>query len=285
MTQPTLSTNLPPVRYLEVKATEPAKQNLPVIMSTTYPLNNSGSKKITVGLQPQYNNRFEPVVKLAGNYSHRTVIFNQSEWVGFKTHLTTIRQYFATKQAGPAQTIHLGNYMISFSTSYGMKSITITPANQPMSAERVVWGASVQQGLATPEKRESSLNAIVMQKPSFDGLFNMTTCVDERFRRLQRFSGDVTKCLSDIAMSLHTQIPGQQSTGFTDADAERYILENIYKFKDATRASCVNPAFVEHYFDIVFFEIASMCKKTLLTELRNLDQMMRVGSTLQYNSG
>lgn len=261
-------------------AKELSKRSAPLLMSTTYSINQSGTKKISVGLQPRPSGQFEAVVKLSGNHSFRVVVLEQSEWIALQSQVNVISDYFATSQSAPytaPSPIHIGSCVVTFTTSYGMKSIVFELRNQLQRPTDEPADANHKRGSEASAHKNRTRNysggAIVMQQPSFEGLIDVIVCVDERFRRLQRYAVDVAKCFAAVTTAMYMEMPRDGSVAnITEIMGKKYIATNIKSFRAIALGSNLSAVFVEHFFDIAFAELTVMCVRSMLNEMVDIEK-------------
>lgn len=254
---------------------EAHKLELPPILSTSYPLNNSGTKIATVGLQIKHHGRFEPVVQFTSSSSTTSIALNRAEWTALQANMPLIRGYFATAPTSWGsskrlqESINIGNHDILFNMVYGGKAITFERC-RVRSAPEPTYEREDDDTASEPRRKKSnrSASSITMQKPSLDGLFNLIVCIDERFRRLQRYTEAMYSCTRELISAVYT---GMSENGLDDkitsASVKNFIMVNLKKVKDITRFGSRDPVFVEHFFDIAFAELIAMYIPFLMVEI------------------
>ena len=98
------------------------QQNL--LLSTTYGLNSSHTKKIHVGLQGMNEGRFLPIVKLTGNYVDG-ICFDIGTWQQFRAYIDDIEQYLSENKKTRPSPIIVNNISINFTSAHGVKTMLV----------------------------------------------------------------------------------------------------------------------------------------------------------------
>ncbi|XP_039315431.1 uncharacterized protein LOC120359998 [Solenopsis invicta] len=76
----------------EMHNDERRSERFPMLLTTTYGLNNSHTKRILVGLQTTKKGIFEPVVKLSGSNADG-VYFDAESWLQFQENMGVMSDY------------------------------------------------------------------------------------------------------------------------------------------------------------------------------------------------
>ncbi|OXU31292.1 hypothetical protein TSAR_013906 [Trichomalopsis sarcophagae] len=111
---------------------QPRLQNIltNMLLSTTYAVNKSNSKRISLGLEC-HQGSFRPVVKLSTvTGSFKSITFNVASCKVFKNYFDLINTYFQDayrfqSEYGRPTNIYMENHDLVFTTSYNTKSILI----------------------------------------------------------------------------------------------------------------------------------------------------------------
>ena len=98
---------------------------LHMLLATSYGLNNSHTKTIHVGLQRTNEEIFKPAVKLGG-HSADGIYFDTDCWQQFQDNMELMNEYLSSDNRVKPNFVVLKNITISFTTSYGSKSILIS---------------------------------------------------------------------------------------------------------------------------------------------------------------
>lgn len=263
-----------------LSAEEIKRLETPLILSTTYALNRSATKKICVGLQPRSNGCIEPIIKLMTNQSGSGggIVLDSPAWTMLQTHIPTIDEYFKTGLVNAWQAnwltqipkpIQIGNQKIIFTASFGEKAVVF---DRDTSME-LQQQPSVDDGFEDDQPRRKKLRcytpSVIMQKPTFQGLCDIVVCVDERFRRLERFKDNVQKCVDIMCHELRQFLPSDESP---ESIHEIRVKDLIDAHRGPLKESVerrLDPAFVEHFFNIVFAELTTLCIPYVTQALKN----------------
>lgn len=263
----------PQTMYRILSDDEKKRLEAPLILGTTYTLNSSETKKVNIGLQPRADGSIHPVVKLQNNTMAGGIVFESESWHLLQTKLPDISKYFAGGQKiawgsswRTPLPVRIGDCEILFTSSYGAKSVVF---DRPVEENTTVEDEESQQDPEPPTKKRKNYSpAVVMQKPSFDGLLNVLVCLDERFRRLQRNVTHVEKCVSVLCAELLLHIPAEEEPEKIDEVRVKELMKNNFNsLKEAVQLR-LDPAFVELTFDIVFLELSVLCAAYITNQLR-----------------
>ncbi|KYN28627.1 hypothetical protein ALC57_01956 [Trachymyrmex cornetzi] len=141
-----------------------------MLFTTTYGLNNSHTKTIHVGLQRTNEGIFEPLVKLSGN-NDDGIYFDADSWKQFQDNMGYMNEYLTSDNRMKTNSIVRKNISISFTTSYGAKSILLAYEEEELRSMENISGNLRKEEVAsdsTPsKKRRTFAVAIVMQKTTF----------------------------------------------------------------------------------------------------------------------
>lgn len=265
--------------YRILSTEEKKKLEAPLLLGTTYSLNYSGTKKISSGLQPRVNGDIVPIIVLQNNNSSGGIVFESTAWSKLQTGLDDIGSYFTGgyKNYGwktdllTPKPLKIEDVEVFFTTAFGSKSIVFDRPMEESNTEDVNGGDDENTPLEPPQKKKKRhySPAIVMQKTSFDGLCNVTVCVEERFRRLQRHATHVKKCADYLCGEILLHIPATEQPGNMDETRVKELLtQNSESLRDAVRRR-IDPSFLEH-FDILFLELKVFCIPFITNELKKL---------------
>lgn len=260
---------------MELGLTEDEKKRLelPLILGTTYALNQSETKKVSVGLQLRDDGSIQPVAKLQNNSMAGGIVFESKDWNLLQTHLPAISKYFEGGQKtawgsdwrSPSP-IRVADCEIRFTSSFGTKSIAFDRRGLETIAEK---DDDKDEGLGTPPKKRRKYSpAIVLQKPSFDGLIALMVCTDERFRRLQRHVAQVQLCFDVLVAELLMYIPSKETRENIDSFRVKDLIKNNFKALKESVKRRLDPSFVEFTFGIVFLELTVLGIPLIILEIR-----------------
>lgn len=258
-----------PSVYRMLTDEEKRRLETPLILGTTYTLNQSETKKVSIGLQPRANGIIQPIIKLQNNTMTGGLVFEATEWNLLQTQLSEVSKYF--KEGGQKivwgstwrtpSPIEIGEFQLMFTSSYGAKSIVFDRRTTAPIEPCIVEASE-------PKKRKNYSPAVVMQKTSFDGLMNIVVCLDERFKRLQRNITHVQKCVEILCSELLLYIPETETPDkINDLRVKELITNNFKVLRDAVKLR-LDPSFVELTFGIVFLELTVLCVSFITNELK-----------------
>lgn len=162
--------------------------NRSLLFASTYLLNNSGTKKVYVGLE--YNNsagEYQPIIELKNTQYSKGLRIGIDTWTELENKLEDISTYFKPRSDAlciqQQERIKIKNMDIILTTSYGMKSVMFVLQQQQEPLYYI-----------SKKKKKALMPSITMQKRTFDGLKNIVVCMNERYRRLERILTDINKC-------------------------------------------------------------------------------------------
>ncbi|EFN79641.1 hypothetical protein EAI_08602 [Harpegnathos saltator] len=96
-----------------------------MLLSTTYSLNTSDTKRMQIGLQASNDGTtFEPTIKLSGNTSTE-IQFDFATWEKFKEYMKYIDDYLHSVTRVVPEPVHINYMTITFTTAYGTRAIMV----------------------------------------------------------------------------------------------------------------------------------------------------------------
>ena len=123
-----------------------------MLLSTTYGLNSSYTKKIHVGLQTSSNEDnfdFQPAVKLTAKGAEG-ISFNMVEWRKFQENMELMSNYLNGKNIDPSPII-INKVIINFTTTYGTRALLLANQEQEEQVSKNIDAQEIEQ---TPKKRK-----------------------------------------------------------------------------------------------------------------------------------
>lgn len=159
---------------------QPSEHPLPtdsLLLSTTYALNRSSSKKVTVGLEVAAGRDPAVVVKFTTHYANG-ISLNRQEWEELCERLSIILPWFDADEKEAKSSIllePLGRQKITFTTAYSKKAIVL---------QLVQEARNEDPRLANQNAKKTYTPCLVMQKTTCVGLFALIPCINERIRLL-----------------------------------------------------------------------------------------------------
>lgn len=238
----------------------------PLILSTTYPLNRSATKKLVIGLQPQMDGHFEPSIKLINKEETAGIALNCDTWADVTDHVGGIMEYYdstgfsAIRQRDPVQ---LGEYKIVYTTSYGKKAIAFDHCRKQPESVAVLMDCEPEN-----QKKFYHPPPLLLQKSTFEGLIQLIVCVDERLHRLHRYSADVDKCFDSIVANLRVKLPDEPMEDLTIPKVQNLLKKHEKDLKNSAQNSGMSLVFLEHFFNITYAELTVLCVPLIINEMK-----------------
>lgn len=244
-----------------------------LVLSTTYGLNISWSKKITVGLRLRIDGTFEPVIRLINNYSSG-VSLTVAAWEDLIESFELVDTYLDKKDAKSENklydltndTIALDNSMMRFTTAHGSRVVAFytRASDVPESADD---GDEASEGPSSAKKSKTYTPMIVMQKGTFDGLKNIACCISARLTRLESLMKDVNvskdamvKYFASVLLIRKMKSPTLQQIG-------ALVCEEADTAREVVSLQC-DTNFKDMYFEIVFAELSRLFLAYIIADVR-----------------
>lgn len=223
-----------------------------LLLSTTYGLNNSHTKRIHVGLQATKEGLFAPVVELTGNYAEG-ICFDANSWLKFQENMGLVEEYFSeiNNKLKPDPLI-VDNICINFTTSYGARSILVAYKEENSST---LPTAGETHDFPPAKKRKTYAVAIVMQKTTFLGLKNVTGCVNAHLALLQTLEANVNKCMQYLIKEIELNLP----KSYVNRDIVKLTFKGNYDDIERNVRTQINDlTFLDNFFNLIFVEMTSL---------------------------
>ncbi|KAL6254309.1 hypothetical protein P5V15_014358 [Pogonomyrmex californicus] len=228
-----------------------------MMLSITYGLNISHTKRIHVGLQTTNEGIFVPMVKLTGNYAER-IYFDADSWQQFLNNMGLIDEYLNANNKSRPDPIIVKNVAINFISSYGSRSILLAyKENEEATMENIeIQHRGTTTDSQPPTKRRKTYTvAIVMQKSTFHDLKNIVKCVDAHLKHLQNVTDNVNKCAQYLIKEIELNLP----KSYIDSDIVKLSLKgNYHEIARNVHTQINDLTFLDMYFDIIFVELTSL---------------------------
>lgn len=223
-----------------------------LLLSTTYGLNSSCTKKLHVGLQATNEGYFAPIVKLTGNYADG-ICLDTDSWQQFQLNIEQMRLYLSENQKTKPSPIIINNISIGFTTAYGSRAVIVTyKENVEQSASN---GEAEEQEQPPLKKRKTHSVAIVMQKATFLGLENIARCVDAHLSQLVCIADTVNTCANYLMNEIELKLP----SAYIDREIIKLIVNgNFQEIERNVQTQIKDLTFLDVYFNIVFEELLSL---------------------------
>lgn len=217
------------------------------VLTTIYSLNNSNSKRISVGLvHNDTSDTFYPAIQLLTNQYSYGLSLSVIAWTSLLNNFEQITNYFNNHVDTPEKIALDDDTEIRFTTSYGVKSILFDKIFKPSENKR----------------KKCYAPGVVLQRRTFHGLKKAAICVDERFRRLERVASDVNNAKDYIVEELLCIVKKED---LFDYDNEKHFKSTMEKntktiqlnVQDQFDAS-KDAYFLKYYFDILYLELTTV---------------------------
>lgn len=199
-----------------------------LLLSTTYALNKSNSKSVSIGLQ--YNaGYYHEVIKLGGSgASHKNITLDRGNWKTFKDQFEIVSAYLEDSydfyhRFGRPNKIFLQNLDVDFTTAYGQKSISIS--ERPVAVQNFDDDESTRQPAYKKSKVASHPPGIVIQQATFEGLRAQSNLIDLKLNFFKEIVGKVNRTTDIILEYLKKELEKE-----TPEDVKN-IINNLKEFK------------------------------------------------------
>lgn len=236
-----------------------------MLFTTTYGLNSSHTKTIHVGLQRTNEGIFKPLVKLSGNNADG-IYFDADSWKQFQDNMGLMNEYLSSDNRAKTNSVVIKNISISFTTSYGAKSILLAYKEEEelRSTENITGNLRKEEitSDSTPpsKKRRTFAVAIVMQKTTFLGLQNVEKCVDAHLKQLETLTENVNKCAQYLIREIELKLP----VSYINQEIIKLTLRGNYEEIERNVRRQINDlTFLDMYFNIIFLELISLRYKEI----------------------
>lgn len=223
-----------------------------LLLSTTYGLNSSHTKKIHVGLQSRNNGNFVPVVKLSGNYAEG-ICFDVNTWRQFQANMEHMNLYLNENLKIKPDPIIIENISINFTTAYGARAVLVAYKENK---DHVADGIAEEEEAQPPlKKRKTYAVAIVMQKTTFLGLEHIRKCVDAHLTQLVSIVDTVDATVRYLINEIELKLP----SSYIDREIIKLTIKGNYQeIERNVQTQINNLTFLDVYFDIVFVELLTL---------------------------
>ncbi|XP_071582201.1 uncharacterized protein [Temnothorax nylanderi] len=244
-------------RYFEGR-----NEQLHMLLSTTYGLNSSHTKRIHVGLQTTSEGVFVPLVKLTGNCADG-VYFDEKSWQQFQENMGLVSEYLNGETKLKPNSISINNISVNFTSAYGARSILLAYKENEESTSTGMDQRTDEENCPPTKKRKTFAVAIVMQKPTFIGLKNIAKCIDAHLSQLKSVAENVNNCARYLIKEIELNLPNN----YIDEDIVKLTLRGNYNdIERNVRTQITDLTFLDMYFNIVFLELILL----RFTEIRRI---------------
>lgn len=199
------------------------ERNRHLLLSTTYGLNSSFTKKIQVGLQSTKEDCFVPIVKLTSNNADG-ICLDFDTWQQFQSCMDHMRQYLNEdqKRTGGLSPIIINNITINFTSAYGARAILVAYKE---TNEHLTTNGEKEEEQPPLKKRKTYNTTIVMQKVTFLGLENIIKYVDTHLSQLINIVDTVNTCANYIINEIELKLP----SSYIDCEIIKLTIKGNYE--------------------------------------------------------
>lgn len=160
-----------------------------LLCSSTYSLNKSNSKSITVGLVLK-GQEFLTVIQLNGT-SSKPLNFDTDSWKEFSHHFDVVEAYFGDnekfKKLGSPLKIYGHGYDLSFTTSYNKKAVLVEERPYMLDGTPLI-----------KRRRTTAPPTSIMQETTFEGIRRIADSILTKIDMLDQIKQEAFKILEAI---------------------------------------------------------------------------------------
>ncbi|XP_072743782.1 uncharacterized protein [Anoplolepis gracilipes] len=228
-----------------------------MLLSTTYGLNSSYTKKIHVDLMVSDGEEldFLPIVKLS-SHSAEEICFDMESWQKFQENMEQMFLYLNGDKIKQS-TIIIDKIIINFTTAYGARAVLVAyreNVQEDLPSENI---EDTNANGPTPKKRKIYSVAIVrMQRATFLGLKNIVGCVNARLNQLNLISNSVNEFARYLMNEIEINLP--INSNINSSIIKLLIKSNSKEIERNVRIQLKDLSFLDIYFEITFLEIISL---------------------------
>ncbi|XP_072763723.1 uncharacterized protein [Anoplolepis gracilipes] len=227
-----------------------------MLLSTTYGLNSSYTKKIHVGLMASDGEEldFLPIVKLS-SHSAEGICSDMESWQKFQENMEQMSLYLNGDKIKQSMII-INKIIINFTTAYGARAVLVAyreNVQEDLPSENI---EDTNANGPTPKKRKTYSVAIVMQRATFLGLENIVGCVNARLNQLNLISNSVNECARYLMNEIEINLP--INSNINSSIIKLLINSNSKEIERNVRIQLKDLSFLDIYFEITFLEIISL---------------------------
>ena len=222
-----------------------------MLLSTTYGLNSSYTKKIHVGLRNLEKEGFDflPYVKLSAGGAEG-IYFDMTTWEHFQQNLGIMSEYLDGGSIKPNPII-IGKIIINFTTSYGARAVLAAYRETEEEGAAEENTASANENEPTTKKRKTYSVALVMQKTTFQGMLNVLDCVNANLNQLNIIASSANECAKYLVNEIQINLPIK---GYIENVIVKLTLKaNCQDIQRNVRNQLKDLTFLDAHFEIFFF--------------------------------
>ena len=225
-----------------------------LLLSTTYGLNSSHTKKIHVGLQSKNDGSFVPAVKLSGNYAEG-ICFDVNTWRQFQANMEHMNLYLNENLKIKPDPIIIENISINFTTAYGARAVLVAYKENKDHVVADKVEEKEEESHPPLKKRKTYAVAIVMQKTTFLGLEHIRKCVDAHLTQLVSIVDTVDVTARYLINEIELKLP----SSYIDREIIKLTIKGNYQeIERNVQTQISNLTFLDVYFNIVFVELLTL---------------------------
>lgn len=247
-----------------------------LLLSASYGLNNSDTKKIATGIALMDSGSFETVVKIVGSGSNE-IILSATAWNIFARDFDNTARYFSYDHWDDEQhwgyPMELEGCSVTYGRAHDAKAIIFElpenrrqdqPSQDPDHDE-------VRAGTQEPsaKRRKVFSPKVIMQEVTFQGLVRVSPIVDAQLERLKQSANALNKSKGLIVKNIASGIRflGREDLSveaIADIVLERFdsVTENIRKHS--------KPTFGKTFYQIALLELKILFVNELAAEIKKI---------------
>ena len=227
--------------------------------ATLYGLNNSFGKIITSGLELSLGSgRLIPVVKILSN-SFSGVTLSPDEWKTFKNDFSRIRLYFeawgseAERMCGTRT--EFSSYYTLLTSCYQQRAVSFGSINRECNEDRK--DSVIGEPLAKRQRTAVYSPCVVLQRPTFEKLVEVSRCVDQHQSFLQNHTDIINQCMDTLVsycqgeLGNNKEISGMSVQAFLASEGASEIFLQHLK----TVMMNTNPEFIKSSLERILPEL------------------------------
>lgn len=265
-----------------------------LLLSTTYALNKSNTKRAIIGLT-YHGGLYRPVVKLSGGGPpSKYVTLSVADWEALVDQMSTMDEYLRHSyvstyaEYGIPQKIFLPQHDINFTTAYGARAIAID--ERPViekpnvtdggNSSKTISEDSTQQttqvdGPIPKKKKFENPPGVILQYATFDGLRDVRECIAERLKWLENNSAFVNRLYDTVINFVKEKITAESDLDSKGLLKECYAFRNYYlRIRGEIEAHVLNESQMffanENCIELVLHELYAFYLPTIATDVFNI---------------
>jgi len=184
------------------------------------------------------------------------IYFDADCWQQFQDNMELMNEYLSNDNRVKPNFVVIKNIIISFTTSYGSKSILLAYKEEEENSNGNLRKKEDALDSSPPVKKwRTYVAAVVMQKTIFLGLRSIVKCVDAHLKQLESLSDNVNKCALYLIQEIELKLPAC----FINQEILKLTLRgNCEDIERNVRTQINDLTFLDMYFNIIFLELTSL---------------------------